>query len=74
MLPDVRNPGDRSFMELQRGKHRTLTDTPLKHRYCVLPFVELGTFDWDLEKDYDGSLTSVNAMSMANEDDLSFLG
>ena len=65
--------GDRSFLELQRGKHRTLTDTPIKHRYCVLPFVELGTFDWDVEKEYDSSLTSVNAFSMAGEDDLSFL-
>ena len=66
--------GDKSFLELQRGKHRTLTDTPLKHRYCVLPFAELGIFEWDLEKDYDTSLTSVNAFSMAAEDDLGFLG
>ncbi len=64
----------RSFLELQRGKHRTIIETPVKHRYCVLPFEEIGTLPWDVDRDYDVSLPSVNAASMQDEDDLSYLG
>lgn len=70
----ITDVGDNSYLELQRGKHRTLVDTPVKHRYCVLKFAELGTLPWDVEKDYDLSLASVNADAMNREDDMSFLG
>lgn len=58
-----------SYLECQRGKHRTLTDTPLKHRYCVLKFAEVGVLPWDVELEHPLSFPSIAADAMANEED-----
>lgn len=49
-----------SFLEVQRGKHRTIIDTPVSHRYCVIPFAPCGILPWDVDKEYKLTLTSVN--------------
>lgn len=58
-----------SYLECQRGKHRTLTDTPLKHRYCVLKFAEVGVLPWDVELDRPLSFPSIAADAMSTEED-----
>lgn len=58
---------DEAFLEVQRGKHRTLIDTPIAHRYRVLPFNDLGTLPWDINSDKDTSLKSVNTNSIFSE-------
>ena len=61
--------GDMSYLEVQRGKHRTLVDTPIKDRYRVLKFGDVGIIPWDIDKEKDTSLPSVNADAMAQETD-----
>ena len=59
----------KSFMEIQRGKHRTIEDTPIKDRYIVLPFAEHGIIPFDLDKDYEVTLKSVMAGPGADDSD-----
>lgn len=59
-----------SFLEVQRGKHRTLVDTPMSHRYTVLPFNDIGILPWDVDTDKDYSLKSINALGGSMEADL----
>lgn len=61
--------GDKSFLEVQRGKHRTLVDTPMAHRYRVIPFNDTGILPWDFDLDVDLSIKSVNASALAGESD-----
>lgn len=42
----------RKYLTAQRGKHRN-TVTPEKDQYFVLPFEEVGTIPWDIDKDYE---------------------
>ena len=60
---------DEAFLEVQRGKHRTLIDTPIAHRYRVLPFNDLGTLPWDIHTDIDKSIKSVNTNALLGEMD-----
>lgn len=69
----ITEKGDSAYLEIQRGKHRTLVDTPIKHRYGVLKFADVGTLPWDIETGMDSMLSSVNADKIANETD-DFLG
>lgn len=58
-----------SYLEVQRGKHRTIVDTPIKDRYRVLKFGEIGILPWDIDTDTDTSLKSVNSDSVASEEE-----
>ena len=49
-----------SYLEIQRGKHRTIVDTPVSHRYFVIPFSPIGILPWDIDKDHKLTLASVN--------------
>lgn len=49
-----------SFLEVQRGKHRTIVDTPVSHRYIVIPFADCGILPWDYDKEEVHTLKSVN--------------
>jgi ribosomal protein S20 len=60
---------EQSFLEVQRGKHRTLVDTPVAHRYRVIPFSDMGTLPWDVHLDKDNSIKSVNTNSILGEMD-----
>lgn len=40
--------GEQQYLELQRGKHRTLTHTPEDDRHTYLPFTQLGHLPSDL--------------------------
>ena len=61
----IRETGGNSWLELQRGKHRTLVDTPMAHRYIAIPFADIGTLPWDIEKGTDTSVRSIAASYMA---------
>lgn len=41
-----------SFLTVARGKHRSVV-TELKDQYLVLPFKQIGTIPWDIDKDYE---------------------
>jgi hypothetical protein len=41
-----------SYLTIQRGKHRSAV-TPEKDLYCVLPFKEIGTIPWDIDKEQE---------------------
>ena len=47
----------KSYLTIQRGKHRNMV-TPAKDKYLVLPFQEIGTIPWDIDKEYDISVPS----------------
>lgn len=49
----------RAYLELQRGKHRTIVDTNPAHHYTVIPF-GVGVLPWDVDKDYKTTATSLN--------------
>ncbi len=59
----IRETSGKSWLELQRGKHRTLVDTPIAHRYIAIPFADIGTLPWDLETGVDTSIRSIAAAS-----------
>jgi len=40
----------KSFLTVQRGKHRKIKQTPIEHRYCVLPFYDVGGIRDDFGK------------------------
>lgn len=61
-----------SYLEVQRGKHRTIVDTPIKDRYKVLKFSDIGVLPWDVDTEVDTSLKSVTADSVAGEDFMDF--
>lgn len=61
----IREAGGKSWLELQRGKHRTLVDTPMAHRYIAIPFADVGTLPWDIETGVDTSVRSIAASNMS---------
>lgn len=40
----------KSYLTVQRGKHRKISQTPIEDRYCVLPFHDIGGIRDDLGK------------------------
>lgn len=59
-----------SFLEVMRGKHRTIIDTPEKYHYTVLPFADVGILPWDVDKEMTVSATSINHFTGGMGDDL----
>lgn len=49
----------RSFLTLQRGKHRLIRQTPQRDLFCVLPFHDIG----DIRDDIDGPDTSTKRVA-----------
>lgn len=45
-----------SYLTVQRGKHRN-TVTPERDQYLVLPFSDVGTIRWDVDKDHEITLS-----------------
>lgn len=58
-----------SFLEVQRGKHRTIIDTHEKHHYTVLPF-GVGILPWDCDKEMTVSASNINHFTGGMGDDL----
>lgn len=54
----IQDRSDCSYLEIQRGKHRTTVDTPVSHRYFAIPFNAVGILPWDINLDH--KLTVVN--------------
>lgn len=48
------------YVEVQRGKHRTIINTPEKLRYVVMKFADLGILPWDVDTENDYTLRSVS--------------
>lgn len=40
----------KSYLTIQRGKHRKIKQTPKEHLFCVLAFQEIGDIPWDIDK------------------------
>lgn len=49
----------RAFLEIMRGKHRTIIDTNPKHYYTVIPF-GLGILPWDVDREAKTTANSIN--------------
>lgn len=48
------------YLEVQRGKHRTIIDTPEKDRYTVIPFADVGILPWDVDREIKSTANSIN--------------
>lgn len=59
-----------SFLEVQRGKHRTIIDTKESLHYTVLPFHDVGILPWDCDKEMTVSASSINHFTGGMGDDL----
>lgn len=59
-----------SFLEVQRGKHRTIIDTNEKHHYTVIPFADVGILPWDCDKEMTVTASSINHFTGGMGDDL----
>ena len=59
-----------SFLEVQRGKHRTIIDTPEKHHYTVIPFADVGILPWDCDKEMTVTASNINHFTGGMGDDL----
>ena len=59
----------RSYLEVQRGKHRTIVDTPEKHHYTVIPFSDVGILPWDVDSDDEVTANSINKFAGGFGDD-----
>lgn len=60
----------KSYLVIQRGKHRTIVETPISHRTGCMRFEEIGTLPWDLDTDAMYWLKSVNSDAIEDEADL----
>jgi CRISPR/Cas system CSM-associated protein Csm2 small subunit len=70
MFFNKRVVNNHSYLEVQRGKHRTIIDTPEKHHYTVLPFHDVGILPWDCDKEETISAPSINHFTGGMGDDL----
>jgi len=57
-----------SYLTVQRGKHR-YTVTPQKDQYFVLPFKDIGTIPWDVDKDYEITAAVPGGGALGTEDE-----
>lgn len=60
----------RSYLEVQRGKHRTIIDTPEKHHYSVIPFSDVGILPWDVDMEGEVCASSINKFTGGMSGDL----
>ncbi|ECF3006311.1 hypothetical protein F0D22_14715 [Salmonella enterica subsp. enterica] len=60
----------RSYLEVQRGKHRTIIDTPEKHHYTVIPFEDHCILPWDVDKEVEVTANSINKFTGGMSGDL----
>ncbi|ELL1623586.1 hypothetical protein Q6R85_002370 [Salmonella enterica] len=59
-----------SFLEVQRGKHRTIIDTKESYHYTVIPFQDVGILPWDCDKEETVTASSINFFTGGMGDDL----
>ena len=50
----------KSFLTVQRGKHRIIEQTPDELHYCVLPFQNIDEFNCGILDDVDGPDTTLS--------------
>jgi hypothetical protein len=55
----------KSYLTVQRGKHRVIKQTPEEHKFCVLPFHDVG----DIRDDINGPDTSTKKPGAVKMDD-----
>lgn len=51
-----------SYLTIRRGKHRVVAQTPEKYLYTILPFKEIGGLRYDVNTEFDTSLTKIGAV------------
>lgn len=56
----------KAYLTIQRGKHRN-TVTPEKDQYIVLPFQEIGTIPWDIDKDEEYTMSAPGGAAPGQE-------
>ena len=59
-----------SFLEVQRGKHRTIIDTHEKYHYTVIPFADVGILPWDCDKEMTVTASNINHFTGGMDNDL----
>lgn len=59
-----------SYLTIRRGKHRVVAQTPERYLYTILPFSDIGGLKWDIDKEYDISLTKIGATRNENGDEV----
>lgn len=59
-----------SYLEVQRGKHRTIIDTKEAYHYTVIPFREVGILPWDCDKEETVTASSINVFTGGMGDEL----
>lgn len=70
MFFNKRTVGGRDFLEVQRGKHRTIIDTKEKYHYTVLPFCDVGILPYDVDREEKVSAPSINNFTGGLGDEL----
>ncbi len=60
-----------SYLTVQRGKHRN-TVTPEKDLYVCLPFKEVGTIPWDVDKDEEISLAMPGGGPLGSDNEVAW--
>jgi hypothetical protein len=55
----------KSYLTIQRGKHRVIIQTPEEHKFCVLPFHDVGDIRDDIN-DVDTSTKRPGAIKLSN--------
>lgn len=58
-----------SFLTVARGKHRDVNLTSAKDQYFVLPFKQVGTIPWDIDKDYEITCAVPGGGAIGSEDE-----
>lgn len=62
--------GGLTFLEVMRGKHRVIIDTPEKHHYTCMPFSPVGILPWDYDREETFSASSINMFTGMNGGDI----
>lgn len=58
------------YMTFRRGKHRVVAQTPAKHLYTILPFSPIGGLRFDVDQEYDTSVSRIGAKRSNNGDEI----
>lgn len=61
----------KSYLTLQRGKHRGIV-TPEKDLHVVLPFEDIGTIPWDVDKDHEITLAMPGGGTLGSDQEVAW--
>lgn len=61
----------KKYLTVQRGKHRS-TVTPEKDLYFVLPFHDIGTIPWDVDKEHEITLAMPGGGALGSDEEVAW--